>query len=259
MKRVVVSGADYLSTFKNYKLGLLSLKKYDKLFPVYGSSALAGIVADITGDGHLGRGLVQFISKDKNNAIRFRNEVAGIFGIDGKIRRSPSNKIVWECLIGGNAFSKILRLCGAPYGEKVMTVFYVPEWIFTGDKNIKKRYIQRLFDCEGSVVFQGQKRIIIKIKLHKSSSLIKNHLEFLNQLRYLLSDFGIKTTNPFVSGYTKRKDGIITIGYEFQLYGTRKNLTSIMNFRKNIDFETKCKRERLIKYLNVLENVKIRL
>jgi intein-encoded DNA endonuclease-like protein len=69
-----------------------------------------------------------------------------------------------------------------------------------------------------------------------------------------LLEFGVKTTNPSISGHTKRKDGIITIGYEFQLYGTRKNMESVINFKDCINFETKAKRKKLNKYLTMLQN-----
>jgi len=255
MKKIIVKKEDYLSTFKNYKLGLHSFEKYDKWFPISSSPELAGIIGDITADGHLGKGLVQFISKDKNNAIRFNNEVFRIFKISGKIKVSPSNKKIWECLICRNAFCRILNLCGAPGGDKVLKVFYVPEWIIGGSKEIKKRYLQRLFDCEGSVVLQkNRQRVHVIFKMYKATSLVKNHLIFLNQLRCILSGFKIKTTNPSTSGYTERKDGIITVGYEFRLYGTRKNLDSVLNFKKSISFESLVKKEKLEKYLNIVKN-----
>lgn len=255
MKNIVVDSENYLSTFVNQKLGLHSIKKYKHWFPIYSSPKLAGIVADVTGDGHVGQGIVQFISKDKENVIRFEKEVKNLFDVKSKIRKSPSNKNTWECLIGGNAFSKILRLSGAPFGDKVKTGFCVPEWIFYGSKDVKKRYVQRLFDCEGSVILQEKaKRIIIKINMYKSSALASTNMNFLNQIKSILSDFGIKTTNCSIAGYTKRKDGITTIGYEFQFYGTRNNMESVKNFKESIDFESRNKKEKLIKYLNFLSN-----
>lgn len=260
MDKIVVSKNDYLSTYKNRTFGLKSLEKYGTWFPIQPSPRLAGIVADITADGHLGNKLVQFISKDKNNAVRFRNEVLALFKIDGKIRRSPSNEKVWECLICRNSFCRILALCGSQAGDKVTKEFYVPDWITEGGKEIKKRYLQRIFDCEGSVVLQKNRhRVHVIFKMHKSKSLIKSHLIFLNQLRDILSEFGIKTTNPSTCGYTKRKDGIITIGYEFRFYGTRKNLVSVLNFQKSINFESKVKRERLESYLNIVRNADMSL
>lgn len=129
MEKVIIGKEAYLSTYKNYKLGLLTLKKYEKWFPVCSSPELAGIVADITADGHLGKGLVQFISKDKNNAIRFGNEVFNLFKIEGKIRRPPSNTKIWEFLICRNVFCRVLNLCGTPWGDKVTKEFYVPNSI----------------------------------------------------------------------------------------------------------------------------------
>ena len=255
MRKIIVDKENYLSTFKNHKLGLYSLEKYEKWFPVYSSPKLAGIIADITADGHLGKGLVQFISKDRNNVVRFKNEVFELFGLHGLIRKSPSNKKILECLICRNAFCKVLNMCGVPSGDKVTKEFYVPKWVTEGSIEIKKRYIQRFFDCEGSVVLQKNKqRVHVIFKMHKSTELVKNHLDFLNQIRIILSDFGVKTTNPSTAGYTKRKDGKITVGYEFRFYGTRKNFDSILNFKNNINFESAEKLDRLERYLNIVAN-----
>lgn len=253
-KQIIVDKDVYLSTFKNRKLGLFSLKKYKNWFPIRSTPIFAGIVADVTGDGHLGKGIIQYISKNKTEVIRFNTEIRKLFGINGKIRRSPSNKSVWESVIGNSALSRILKMSDTPFGEKVTNKFYAPSWVLNGNKKIKKRYVQRLFDCEGSLYFQKRKRVRIKFKMHKSIQLIKNHRYFLNQIRNILSEFGVRTTNLTIGGYTKRKDGIITIGLEFEICGTKRNLISIINFQKNINFESKIKREKLNKYINELKN-----
>jgi len=252
MQDTILNEGQYLSTFKNLKSGLNSLERYGNLFPVKPSSSLAGIVADLTGDGHISQGLIQYISKYRNEVLRFRDEFNHLFNKVGKIRRGPTSKNTWECVIGNNALVKILNFSGVPFGNKTTQKFEVPRWILDGSKEIKSRYVQRLFDCEGSVFFQNKKRIRIRLQLYKLSDYETNLRDYLNQIRKMLSEFGIKTTNLTYTGLTKRKDGSVSKGIEFEIYGTRKNLTSIVNFRKYINFETKRKAEILNKSIRYL-------
>ena len=52
---------------------------------------LAGIVADIMGDGHLQgppKWRMDYTSKDITELERFNNEIKGLFGYSGKIRKN---------------------------------------------------------------------------------------------------------------------------------------------------------------------------
>jgi intein/homing endonuclease len=250
----IVTKSDYLSTFSNKKLGMHSLNKYHNLFPIYPSSEFAGLVADITGDGYLGSRMIQFISKNKIDVQRFGRLIKKLFWIGYKIRKSPSNQNVWECVICSSALARIFRLSGVPVGSKVLSSFLVPDWVISGSIDIKRKYIQKLFDCEGSVSFRKRKRVVIRIKMHKSIELLDNHKDFLEQIRYMLGEFGIKTTNIFKADKNVRKDGIVTIGMAFEFYGTRKNLFSVINFYKKIGFGLPSKYEKLENALSVLSN-----
>lgn len=241
MKYIILNKKQYLSTFKNLKSGLNSLERYRSLFPVRPSSSLAGIVADLTGDGHISQGLIQYISKHRNETLRFKNEFNSLFGKTGKIRRGSTSRNTWECVIGSNALVKILSFSGVPFGNKTIKKFEVPKWIYNGSRRIKSRYVQRLFDCEGSVFLQNKRRIRIKLQMYKLSEYELNLRKYLNQIREILSEFGIKTTNLTYTGSNKRKDGSTSKGIEFEISGTRKNLSSVTNFQKYISFETKRK------------------
>lgn len=242
--RPIVSDYMYLRTFKRTGYGERYIEKHPDVLPLYPSELLAGIVADITADGHIGKCIVQFISKNRDDLSCFQDRISKIFDVSGKIRISPSNPTVSECLIGCNSISKILRLCGAPYGSKVLQEFEVPNWISNGNRKIKRAYLKRLFDCEGSVFFQGT-RTRIKFKMHKRMELKTNHEKYLNQIRKMLAEFNIKTTKLTCAGYTLRKDYIKTIGLEFEILGTRKTPTSVANYHKHIGFDNNEKKERL--------------
>ena len=88
--------------------------------------------------------------------------------------------------------------------------------------------------------------------MHKAENLINNHKKFLNQMRLLLTEFGIRTSGIYRSGESKRKDGIVTIGLEFEISGTKNNLPAINNFKNKIGFESANKQEKLNKAITIL-------
>lgn len=213
---------------------------------------LAGIVADLTGDGHIRRGLVQFISKDKCNTLNFKKRVESIFGVDGYIRPSPTTPGIWECVFGGNFLPRMLMLAGTPFGNKTSQDFSVPSWVMHGEDTIKSTYLRRLFDCEGSVNFQKRNRVRIRINMWKDADKIDNMIEYLEQVRLLLKEFGVNTTNVFIAGTRKYSNGRATKGVEFEAYGTRKNMSSIVNYQRNIGFDYTDKQQRLKTYIGNL-------
>ena len=71
------------------------LNKYDYLFPIKGSTKLAGIVADLIGDGHLQvhpKWRIDYTSKRLSELERFNTEIFLLFGYRGKIRKNTTNK-----------------------------------------------------------------------------------------------------------------------------------------------------------------------
>jgi hypothetical protein len=64
----------------------------------------------------------------------------------------------------------------------------------------------------------------------------------------MLDEFKIKTTNISISGVSLRKDGSKSIGFEFEVQGTRSNMKDVLKFKKEVGFETPYKVERLEEY-----------
>ena len=53
MNNILVNKSDVLDTYKSKQHGIKSFSKYNPWFPIRSSPKLAGIVADLMGDGHL--------------------------------------------------------------------------------------------------------------------------------------------------------------------------------------------------------------
>jgi intein/homing endonuclease len=249
---ILLTKEKLISTYRNTKLGFHYANKHSYLFPLRASPLLAGLVADITGDGHLGRGLIQFISKDKSDAARFKKNFDLIFKHKSRIRISPSTKKTWECLIGSNTLYRIFALLEVPVGYKTVNKFGVPKWIKNGSKEIKKEYLQRIFTCEGSVRFQNSRRIIIKFEMLKDEKILKSLEDYLQEIKNMLLEFDVKTTNLMFAGSNIRKDGRKSIGLSFEIQGTAKNFDSMLSFYREINFDTSLKKKKLKRYLSAL-------
>lgn len=253
--KTLVTKENFIETYENKKLAEFYARKYAYLLPLYATPTLAALVADITGDGYLGKGIIQFISKDKNRVLKFARDFREIFDYKTQIRKSPSNLNVWECLIGGNTICRFFRLISTPFGNKTNCIFPVPDWILIGNNEIKRKYLQSLFDCEGSVSFQKRKRILIKFYMYKEVGIKENLINFLIQLKNLLEYFNIKTTNVIQNTrLNPRKDGSKTIQFGIEIQGTKRNFVNVLNFYKEINFVNSIKREKLKRYLEYIIN-----
>ena len=136
------------------------------------------------------------------------------------------------------AVAVILFLFGAPKGNKVLQPFKIPNWILE-DKEFFRRFIQRLFDCEGTPDCEGA----IMIEMWKSQELLDEGLEFFQSIKLKLKEyFDIETSNPFTYKTNKiRKDGIKTVPIIIKI--RRKD--SLAKFFKHIGFENVEKQRRL--------------
>jgi len=246
--KVLLNFEDVLNTYKLKERGVKALKNYRYWFPLMPSVGLAGIVADLMGDGHLQgkpNWRLDYTSKYTEELKRFENEVFILFGLKGKIRDCKTNKYNTKNLgINTKPLGRVLKLIGVPTGAKVLTAFSVPQWILN-DKELFSRFVNRLFSCEGCVDVPSKG---IELKMYKSLALIENGIKFFEEIKEQLDKyFGIKTTRPFLEGRTNiRKDGIVTKGIRLKI----KNRESLVNFRRYVGFEDKEKADKLDKLVS---------
>lgn len=239
---------DVLGTYKSKQYGIKALSKYINWFPIKPSIILAGIVADLMGDGHLQDEpnlRLDYTSKSSKELKRFEKEVVSLFGIKGKIRKCTTNKYNTKNLgINNKPLARVLKLIGVPTGAKVLKKFSIPKWILK-DKKLFSRFLNRLFSCEGCIDLKNR---YIEISMYKSLELIKNNFKFFKDIKfYLEKHFQIKTINPFLGSWiSKRKDGKRTRGVRLKI----KNQDSLKRFQKFIGFEDRSKKERLSKIID---------
>lgn len=245
--KTLLNFEDVLNTYKSKEHGKRALSKYIHWFPLKASVRLAGIVADLIGDGHLQdypKYRLDYTSNSNKELNRFNKEIFYLFGIKGKIRDCKTNKYNTKNLgINNKPLARVLKLIGVPTGAKVLSKFSIPKWILN-DKTLFLRFINRLFSCEGSIDLQNK---YIELKMHKSVTLIEDGINFFKDIKkYLDKYFGIKTTKPFLEGRTNtRKDSIKTKGIRIKI----KNRESLVRFKKFVGLDDKEKKIRLNKIL----------
>ena len=211
------------------------MKDYEYLFPIKSSEILAGIIADLICDGNLQgdpKWRIDFTSKSIDELKRFEKEIQLLFNVKGKIRNCSTNKFgeTYNLAINCSPVARILFLCGVPPGQKVLVPFGIPKWV-TKDKECFRRFAQRAFTCEGSVMHEEKRRMPqIRFHIHKVEK-VEDY--FIGELgMYLKKYFNIDSTITKQKSRASRKDGLLTIPR--RMYITGEN---VIKFSKEIKFE----------------------
>ncbi len=247
-QETLVSENDFISTYKDTSQASNQLKRLIDVLPLYESEELAKIIAALLADGHLQKKkyynsykytYLGFFSDNPEDIERFESNFFSIFRVKGHTRK-------WGERVNGNStghivinapICRILELSGAIAGNKTKTSFSVPLWIKNSNSSIKAAFLNELFTCEGSVTFDSfSKRWEIRFFTNKEEKLRDNVLEYLDDLKNLLYEFGIKSN--FLQKHRKIEKTL-----EFELRIRDKN--SIVNFKRFINFGNKQKREKL--------------
>ncbi len=209
---------DFLDTYKLRKFGHYALASLSWLFPIRPNVNLAKIVSCLTFDGHLSvkKSMFYFSSGNKEELKEFEEIVFSEFNKESRIVPVTTGfGVSYKCLIISKPLGRILSLLGAPSGDKIKTPFLVPSWI-SKNKGFARSYLRVAFDCEGGF-WKEPGRVRIRFRLCKSEELLKNGLEFMDDLKRMLSDFGVRTTRTHIRNENLRKDGIKTKAMWFDI------------------------------------------
>ncbi len=210
----------------------------------------AKIVAAITSDGHLQldnrRGVISFYSKHLKEVNSFNKTFTTLFGVGGKVHHDESGGNLRYKLYIPNKKSAIdLATLGTPIGNKTKINFSIPSWIRDGSSKIKSIYLRMLFDCEGSIYLQDDGRWRLKFKMAKDESLIDNGIDFMKEVKELLEEFDVETSNVLINEGNIRKDGSKSLFMIMEIKGC-----SFINFLKYVGFDNSLKRMKLEKAIN---------
>ena len=163
-------------------------------------------------------------------------------------------------------FSRFLYIYGAIPGDKTKNKVVIPKWILKSNKNIKRKFLQGLFDSELNKISKVEnKNHYRNLKFDNAKTLNKarDGIFFLNQIRdLLLEDFGIKTGKVCLGRrYKRSRDNEKMQQLYFILYS---NYINLYDFIIKIGFLYNSKRKKSaskilkkIEKLAILEKEKI--
>lgn len=252
-EEIVVTHGDLKDTYKSEKYYKLAISKYEHLFPLIKSKELARITACLITDGFMDirprlkstyYGYIGFFSKDEDELKEFSDMIYHLFQIKGVLTEWGRERFGESkgYIIKNSVLTRILNKVGIPGGGKVNQKFGIPRWIFNSNKAIKSAFLRQLFDCEGSISYDAnRKRWEIRYAMYKSANMLENCKEFLSGIQKLLNEFGIKSHVFKKEAYTRERDGLNVIG----LYIRIDDRESVINYFREIGFGIPHKREKL--------------
>lgn len=233
---IILRYKEVLKTYKTRGHRLNQLRKYKKWFPVKASESLAGIVGDLISDGNLQgeeKWRIDFTSKSIKELNRFGKEVYKLFRIKGKIRKCTTNRFEsYNYGINCSPLSRILFLCGVPTGAKVKKDFKIPGWILE-NKKFFRRFVQRMFSCEGSILYEPPKKLQIRIDVWKLESNLDSGLRFMEDIAKGLNKFfDMASTITIQKRFLNKRDNIPRRAVRIYLHKA-----AVRKFYKEIGFE----------------------
>jgi len=140
---------------------------------------------------------------------------------------------------------------GGPIGNKILQPLEVPAWIKKSDIRIKKEFLASLFGAEMNKPRLDKRKYNRKsfnsptFSMNKVEELKENGVSFMNELRCLLKEFGIRTSEPKIIPYITRKDGKKTVKIRIVFHNNFENL---LNLYGKIGFRYAKEKEILARY-----------
>ncbi len=214
------------------------------VFPINATAEIASLIGHCFGDAHIGQtfsytNLRLELIKD----VILNVKTLPIINLTMNQRYHKAYTVRFSTLI-----RDLLLAFGAKKGNKVKQDIRIPNWVKKGSKHIKARFIQALFDDEGTV--SPNKRELF-FSLSKLPVLQNELYNFFKEICDILTDFLI--LNPSIRVYycgegTKRRV-IITVA----IHGYNNFLT----FENRINFLHKHKRNNLKKIVKNTQHIKL--
>jgi len=158
-----------------------------------------------------------------------------------------------------SALIALLIAVGCPYGNKTTKEYRVPKWILSAPLWQKRLFLATFFGAELSSPSTVNKYNFYELQLNmnKLETLKDNAIDFLNDLRLLLSEFEVASKAPVgVEGNSYKGKYGKTVGLRIQIAGNPKNL---LNFFEKINYEYNKEKQKkaclAINYIKLKEKV----
>lgn len=200
--------------------------------PIKQSTNLASLIGHSFGDGDISR--IQFTFTNKSiELLKDVSEKVDSLPVNNLrpiiVKKKGVTTLVFPSLI-----KDILSTFGAPISNKITKSTVIPSWIKEGNENIKKAFIQALFDDEGCVAVKSRE---IFLGLNKRVDLEENLDLFFKEIVRMLNDLGVEAVSVRKRLCTKGGANGDTLTETLAIYG----IFNFMAFQRNIGFTHKRK------------------
>ncbi len=135
------------------------------------------------------------------------------------------------------ALAVLLVALGMPYGRKTDKKYRVPRWVMNAPGWHKRLFLASFFGAELAKpkTFDRSNFYDLQLNMNKNVALKDNAIDFLNDLRLLLYDLGIKSREPVhVEGNDYKGKLGSTVGLRFLIPGNPDNL---VKFFERVSYE----------------------
>ena len=138
-----------------------------------------------------------------------------------------------------NALVALLITLGTPKGKKTEKAYRVPTWIMKAPRWQKRIFLASFFGAELSKPATIEKDkytfYMPQLNMNKAEQLKENAIDYLNDIRLLLSELGIESNYPvFVEGNNYKGKISDTVGLRITMPNTSENL---INLFENVGYE----------------------
>lgn len=218
--------------------------------------SIAYLVGYNLGDGNVSRNLCNTWFYGVNSDLEGIKKLLFKFKVRPVIYTYKINN--GKMAVHDSVFSRFLVCYGAVIGDKTKADITVPKWILTSGKasKLKRRFLQGFFDSELSNITLMKNKPLSYQSLSIYHVKIKNKIKegkfFLNQLRYILREFNVLSSEVKLDrSYLRSRDGGLMQQLYLTIYSNRINL---YNFIENVGFLYNSKRSK--SSLIALEKIK---
>ena len=231
------------------KLGLLEIKYSSEKLPI-----LLKIIGFVLGDGVISfvnkrKGFVHFYGK-KEDLEEIQNNIRELgfkcpeiferqrsYSINTYYGNSKFDFNETSIMKKSTAFAILLVALGVPYGKKVTKSYRVPKWILKAPLWQKRLFLAAFFGAELSkpAILNKYNFYELQLNMNKLKILRENAIDFLNDIRLILSEFDIQTSYPVdVNGYQYHGKEGETCGLRLKI---KNNMENFIKFFRTVGYE----------------------
>ena len=204
--------------------------------------AFSRIVAFLMGDGHLTKEDGTCIFSGNKNALTKLKEDLKTIGYEASPIKTKEiynerrgrkfiGKTTW-CSLTSRSLSLLFQYLGVPTGDKTSTTYYIPNFVKTGTKFVKREFLRSFFGCEGDKLNWRRENCFEAIKLtqHKIKDLESDEIDYLNDIRKMLMEFEIESyIKVFKEKEKRKKDNKEVLVFRLHLKSSNKNLFNFLS------------------------------